>query len=36
MAQWLANPKDAPSGRDLADALRTVTADLRSSDAVAE
>jgi AcrR family transcriptional regulator len=36
MAQWLAAPEDAPSGRDLADALRIITADIRSADASSE
>jgi AcrR family transcriptional regulator len=27
LAQWLVDPKHAPSGRDLADALRTILAD---------
>jgi hypothetical protein len=30
MAQWLIDPKHAPSGRDLAEALRTITADITS------
>jgi len=28
MAQWLIDPEHAPSGRDLADALRTIMEDL--------
>jgi AcrR family transcriptional regulator len=28
MAQWLINPERAPSGRDLAEALRTIVADV--------
>ena len=28
MAQWLIDPEHAPSGRDLAEALRTITADV--------
>jgi AcrR family transcriptional regulator len=30
MAQWLIDPEHAPSGRDLAEALRTITADIAS------
>jgi AcrR family transcriptional regulator len=30
MAQWLIDPEHAPSGRDLAEALRTITADITS------
>jgi hypothetical protein len=30
MARWLIDPEHAPSGRDLAEALRTITADVTS------
>jgi AcrR family transcriptional regulator len=33
MAQWLIDPEHAPSGRDLADALRTVIADVAGAGA---
>jgi hypothetical protein len=32
MAQWLVDPEDAPSGQDLADALRTIIADIAPTD----
>jgi AcrR family transcriptional regulator len=31
MAQWLTDPEHAPSGRDLAEALQTITADIGSA-----
>jgi len=31
MAQWLIDPEHAPSGRDLADALRIIVADVGSA-----
>jgi AcrR family transcriptional regulator len=34
MAQWLIEPEHAPSGRDLAEALRTIVADVGSASAV--
>jgi AcrR family transcriptional regulator len=34
MAQWLIDPHHAPSARDLADALRTITADLAPADQI--
>jgi AcrR family transcriptional regulator len=36
MAQWLVDPEHAPSGRDLAEALRTIVADVSSSQPVAQ
>jgi AcrR family transcriptional regulator len=36
MAQWLIDPEHAPTGRDLAEALRTIVADVGSGRQVAE
>jgi AcrR family transcriptional regulator len=36
MAQWLVDPEHAPSGRDLAEALRTIVADVSSGQHVAQ
>jgi AcrR family transcriptional regulator len=36
MAQWLIDPEHAPSGRDLAEALRTIVADVSSGQHVAQ
>jgi AcrR family transcriptional regulator len=36
MAQWLVDPEHAPSGRDLAEALRTIVADVSSGQPVAQ
>jgi hypothetical protein len=35
MAQWLIDPDRAPSGRDLAEALRTIVAGLGSGEPIA-
>ena len=36
MAQWLIDPEHAPTGRDLAEALRTIVADVSSGRQVAQ
>jgi hypothetical protein len=34
IVQWLIDPEHAPSGRDLADALRTIAADIAAADTI--
>jgi hypothetical protein len=36
MAQWLIDPDHAPSGRDLAEALRTIVGDVTAGQVLAQ